>query len=349
MCSLIEIGIHTDGKVMLDMDKSSNPHIAISGRSGAGKSVAGQKIIRNIAVNGASPIIVFDMHRLFSDENIFPEYRNDIKEKSHDIKADSAGISIPLFSPLMYTDGKAEDMLDVITSITNVLSSAIRLGARQREYLFEAVDFVAEEKLYEKYGITALDRALNMVNDEKAAAIQDKLRYIFKKNIFHNGPNFIEDHKINILRLSKFSEPTQALIVEIILAYIWRLANTGVFRENGLCLFLDECQNLNWGKTGIISTILSEGRKLGLQLVLITQALGGSSKADLTRCLLQAGNQLFFSPPENEIAMVGRLIGEKRQAYWQMRLKTLKVGECVVNGSLIINEAAYNGALKIKI
>lgn len=346
---MIEVGGHADGTVALDMEKASNPHITISGKTGSGKSVAGQKLIRNMALSGMCSIVVFDVHRLFSAENIFPQFRDDIKKATNEIDAYSRGITLPLFSPLKHLDGKAEDCLDVITSITGVLSDAMRLGGRQKDCLYEAVEFVAEKNSYAEYGIAALDKALDIVNDDKAAVIQDRLRYILKKNTFRDGPICIKEKKINLFRLSEFSESTQSLIVEIVLTYIWRLANTGAFVENGLCLFLDECQNLNWAKTGIISTILSEGRKLGLQLILITQSLGGNSRAEIRRCLLQAGTQLYFSPPEDESVLVAKLIGAKRSLYWQMRLKTLAVGECVVNGSLLVNQVPYSGALKIKI
>lgn len=349
MIDTIEIGRHTEGTVALNMRESNNFHIAITGRSGAGKSVVGQKIIRNIAASGTVPIIAFDMHHLLSDKHIFPDYRDDIKAMSNDMDAYASGIPIPLFTPLTYPDGSTEELLDITMSIADVLSNAVKLGSRQRECLFKAVDYVAERNLYAEQGIAALEQALKLFHDERSAAIQDKLRYVLRKNLFRDGENFIEDKKINILRLSKFPEPVQLLVVEIVLMYIWRLANTEAFMENGLCLFLDECQNLNWGTTGIIRTILAEGRKLGLQLILITQTLGGNSKSDMTRCLLQAGNQLYFSPPENEVLQVARLLGLNRNDRWQERLRTLGVGRCVVNGSLTVNNAAYHRALEIQI
>lgn len=345
----IEIGAHKDGGVSLDMKKASNRHIAIFGRSGSGKSVAGQKIIRNIIANEGCPIVVFDMHQLFDENNIFPDYRSDIREKSHAIDVYSDGISIPLFDPLKYTDGEVEDRLDVTSAIVGVLSSALKLGSRQNACLYEAIDFISESNLYAQYGITALEKALSMVDDGKAVAVEEKLRYVLKRNVFRDGGIFLEDKKINILRISKFPETVQSLIVEIVLHYIWRLANTGKFLETGVCLFLDECQNLNWGKTGIISEIFSEGRKFGIQLIFITQTLGASSKSDRTRSLLQAGHQLYFSPAENENAIIAKMIGGERHIHWQMRLKSLGIGECIANGALLVNGVPYAGAVKIKI
>lgn len=349
MTDQLPIGINKDGKVLIDMERSPNCHIALMGRSGSGKSVAGQKIIKNIIADGTSPIIVFDVHRLFSNENIFPKFRQEIIEESNEINVYTTGIKLPLFTPLKHSDGNMDDLFEVATYISDIFSSAMKLGYRQRECLFEAVEFVAGTSGYEKCGIAALGKALNMVDDEKAGVVHDRLAYLFRRNIFRDGDIFIENKKINILRLSNFAESAQAMIVEIVLAYLWRLANAGAFLENGLCLFLDECQNLNWGKNGIISKIMSEGRKLRVQLIFITQSVGLNGKNDMTRCLLQTGNQLYFSPPENEISTVAKLISVKRQNFWQMQLKSLEVGECVVNGPVTVNGVSHSGALKIKI
>lgn len=349
MTERVEIGVHRAGKIALDYDKAGNRHIAIFGRTGSGKSVAGQKILRNIAADEIRPIVVFDMHRFFAPENLYSEVRDDIFAMTQEVTAYSDGISLPLFTPLKYLNGRQEDTLDVLTHLVETFSQVARLGCRQRECLYQALEFVAESGTYPKEGICAIDNALKMLDDEKAAIIQERLGYLFRRNIFRDGEIFIKPRSINVLRLSDFPDTVQSLITEILLAYLWRLANTGAFLEHGLCLYLDECQNLNWGKTGTLSTLLAEGRKFGLQLIFITQTLGGSSKAGMVNAMLQAGTQLYFSPPENEVSAVARMLGEKRRLYWQMQLKSLDVGECVVNGSYLLNEVPYTGALKIKI
>lgn len=349
MTDKLSIGIHKDGGVAIDLARSPNCHIAIMGRSGAGKSVGGQKIIKNIVADETCPVIVFDVHRLFGAENIFPEFKEEIAKKSTEINVYASGIRLPLFTSLKYNDESIEDLFEVASSISDIFSRVLKLGYRQRECLFDAVEFVAETNGYEKQGIAALGKALDMADDERSGVIHDRMAYLFRKNIFRDGNIFIEDKKINVIRLSNLVESAQVMVVEVVLAYLWRLANAGAFLENGICLFLDECQNLDWGKNGIISKIMSEGRKLRMQLILITQSVGLNGKNDMTRCLLQSGNQLYFSPPENEISTIAKLISAKRQNFWQMQLKSLEVGECVVNGPTIINNVPHSGALKIKI
>ncbi len=348
MGKFIKIGGSKNGDVSFDMARSGNRHIAICGKSGSGKSVAGQKIIKSIIESGGTAV-VFDMHWLFDPDHIFVPIRADIEKMMNETDAFSSGISFPLFTPLRYADGTMEDELDVVTSITDILTGSMKLKCRQKEDLFRALQYVAEENVYGNQGIAALNEALYMVDSEVAANVQDKMRYILNKNVLRDGTGFIEENRINVLRLSKFTETTQALIAEILLTYIWRLANTGIFLKEGLYLFCDECQNLNLGRSGIIDTILAEGRKLGLHLILITQSLGGSCRTRVAQCLLQTGQQLYFMPSEGEASIIAKMIHAARYKDWQMVLKTLKVGECVAVGSLSVDETAYNRPLKINI
>lgn len=344
----IKIGYCSEGDVAFDMQRSVNQHISICGKSGSGKSVAGQKIIKNIVEEGGT-VIVFDMHWLFDECHLLPSIIEDIKKMTHEIEAYSSGISCPLFTPLKYTDETQEDELDVVTSIADILTRSMKLKCRQKEDLFRALQYVVENSLYREKGIAALNDALYLVDSEVAANIQDKMRYILNKNVFHDGESFIRNNSLNVIRLSKFTEATQTLISEILLTYIWRLANTGLFLEKGLYLFCDECQNLNLGKSGIIDMILSEGRKLGLHLILITPSLGGGRKSQIAQCLLRAGQQMYFMPNEGEISEVAKLIGIARYKDWQMTLKTLKIGECVAIGPLAIDENPFNRPFKVKV
>lgn len=337
----------TDG-VSFDMARSGNRHIAICGKSGAGKSVAGQKIITDV-IKGGGTVVTFDMHWLFDNNNIFQPLKPEIDSMMHEIDADLSGIQFPLLTPMEYVDGTREESLNVVASVTDLLSRSLKLKCRQRDELFRAMNYIAEEHIYSMRGISALDDALYMLESEVAANIQGKIRTILNKNVFRDGPCFIDEGKLNVIRLSKFSESDQALIANIVLSYIWRLANTGAFLENGLYLFCDECQNLDLGQNGIINTILAEGRKLGIHLILITQSLGGSCRSRVAQCLLQTGHQLYFMPAEGEAVTVARLISAAMYRDWQLVLKTLKIGECVAVGSMSVNEVAYNRPIKINI
>lgn len=346
MKKYLKIGRYQDQNVAVDLERSTNQHIALVGKSGAGKSVAGQKIIKNL-IDAGGTVIVFDMHALFAPENIFPEIAESLRASTCDLDAYSGGIGIKLFSPLTYPNGQEEDDSDIATAVAGIFSGALNLKCRQKEELYRAVKFMVDRKLYAEQGIAAMEDALTLINSEVAANVQDKLRKIICHNVFRDADSLITPNKVNVVRLTMYDFSTQVLIAEILLNYLWRVANCGIFRETGLFIFCDECQNLNFGKSGVLRAMLSEGRKLGLNLILITQSIGGGTRSGIAQSLLQTGVQLYFEPSGCEAVDIAKLVGGARYRDWQIILKTLSVGECVAVGALTINDSPICRPLRI--
>lgn len=343
----IRIGQCESGEITFKVAESMNRHIAIFGKSGSGKSVAGQKIIKSI-VQGGGTVVAFDMHWLLDTENILPSIREEFLRMVHEIDVYKDGISCPLFLPFIFADGTVESSMDAVNAVSDVLSAAMNLKCRQRAELLRALRYVADEKIYAEVGIAALEEGLYLADSEIAANVHEKLRQILDYNVFHDGLGFIEDNHLNVIRLSKFAGATQTLITEILLSYIWRLANTGIFVEQGLYLFIDECQNIDFGKNSMTTTIMAEGRKFGVHLILITQSVN-AGKGQMAHCMLQAGQQLFFAPASSDVMAIAKFIGGARFRDWQMILNTLKIGECVATGALAINQIPLKRPIKLRI
>ena len=140
-----------------------------------------------------------------------------------------------------------------------------------------AISHVVEEGAYGKEGFRAIDQALVRINTSVAEAVREKIYSLTIHNVFHSGDFFIQEGKINIIRLSKFDLGTQETVAEMILSYIWRLAVVNYFRRKEIFLFVDEFQNLPSGKRSSLAQILSEGRKFGVNLILATQQLPRSN------------------------------------------------------------------------
>ena len=341
----INIGISEGKTASISTDEAVNCHISITGVSGSGKSVAGQMIVKNIAEQGGT-VVVFDMHRLFAQENILPALQEEIIAFSNDIAVFDDGLRLPLFTPLQFIDGSTEDEEDAVVAVATTLARPLRLGCQQRADLLRALSFVSREGLYEVQGIRALEDGLELVSSEVAQNVKDKLRYILKRNVFRHGEPFIEEGAINILRLSSFDLNTQALIAELVLSHLWREAQTGVFLRKPLWLFLDEVQNLPFGTgKGIVDQILAEGRKFGLNLILITPRADKKALAALS----QAGTQLYFAPAAEEAKAVARALkpGMEKDLLWQLR--SLKRGECFVSGALEVNGNQIRRPLRVRI
>ena len=84
-------------------------------------------------------------------------------------------------------------------------------------------------------------------------------------------------------------------------------------------------------------TILREGRKFGISLLLATQMLSVFDNA--TRAVInQAATRLYFRPEANDIKNVAKEIDPENMQRWMNVLKTLKRGEAVTVGEFDISD-----------
>ncbi|WP_343377310.1 hypothetical protein, partial [Ligaoa zhengdingensis] len=83
--------------------------------------------------------------------------------------------------------------------------------------------------------------------------------------------------------------------------------------------------------------ILTEGRKFGLSGWYATQFMKPQLSDDEIQRLQQAGQKLYFCPPDDGVTMVAKNIDINAQGAkeWAERLKKLKKGECVTCGSMV--------------
>lgn len=342
----IVLGKTARGEVYLNASGQYNGHIAIFGVSGSGKSVAGQKIMVELCASGAT-VLTFDLHQTFADEHIFPTLMKRIKGFSCDIDPYTAGIKLPLFTPVKLENGECEDQIDVISSVTSIFANALGLRCRQKSELYRAMEGLANSGRYRSYGIAGLEDMLSMLDGDTAGTIRDKLRYILAKNVFQDGTDWLYEKKLNILRISRFDIESQALIAEVLLSFVWRLGNAGKFRTKPIFILVDECQVLQMGKNSLIHTIISEGRKMGINLILITQSLAACGAS--AKNLLQAGLKLYFKPREDETIAIAKAISGTRYRDFLIQLRSLQVGECIAAGALCLNGMPIDRPLRLKI
>ena len=337
------LGVSDGFEIGVDLSKSVNGHVLITGVSGAGKSCAGQLLIRNLAETG-NTVIVLDQHRLFSPENVWKPLQNDIFVLSKEVDALNKGIPLPLFSSMELIGGSRETNEDIAYALTGIFRQALRLGDKQASDLRRGIAYMIQEGMYPTCGIAGLKEALQFIDSTSVIRVEDKLRPILNRNVFVDG-YFIKSGQINIVRLSDFDIDTQGVISEILISYLWRKAQAGAFISTPVWVYCDECQNLNLGITGVLPKILSEGRKLGLNLILITQRIEEPKFNSFT----QAGTQLYFKPALSDANKIAKRLSSSRYADTAMALQTLHVGECIASGALMKGDIDIKRPLKIRI
>lgn len=348
---MLKIGNANGVNVFLNEAEGMNRHIIIFGKSGSGKSVAQQILCKRI-LEGGGTVLALDLHNTLGEKNIFPPFRETLGLTLHEIDAYAEGIPVDLFKPAVYEDGDVERDEDAAAAVCDVISKTVSFGSRQKTALQRAAEYVQEEKIYEKKGLTALEDGLRLQKTEVAETVNSKLAFLLKRKTFVCGTDkeLIQEEKFNVVRLSKFPDDLQALLAELLLAYIWRRVLSGEISD--LYIVIDEFQNLSIKKQAALEKLLVEGRKYGIGLILATQALGINFSNSQQRLLLQSGVQLYFKPAENEIRDVAKILGGTEIAAYTMLLARLDIGECVALGPIQLGEAGTlvsSSPTKIKI
>ncbi len=342
----IELGKHKNRGVVFDTCHSVNNHILLLGKSGSGKSVQAQKIILELS-RQKKTVVIFDLNSVIATEHIFPIYRTEFIDNIHEIDAYDSGIHCELFQPVTFSDGTKEKLVDTVGALVDVLSCAGKLGIRQRAVLRMAIAAVLEEGKYETDGFQSVDEALAEIDTSYAEAVREKLYQLTAHNVFRSGKFFIENGKINVVRLSKFDMDTQKFIAEVLLSYMWRMATVSSFRQDGLFVFLDECHNFMTGEKCTVNKILSEGRKFSLNLILATQGLWYKAQSVTQQKLMQCGLVLFFRPDMSQLYAQAKLISAEDVKDWVMVLQKLSIGEFVALGSLTLDGIPVEKPLKV--
>lgn len=343
---MLNIGMYKDKIVTTNDENLSNHHICVLGASGSGKTVQCQRLICSAVEQGAS-VIALDMHGVLADDQIFWKYKPTFDKYANNIDAHYGGIACDIFSPVTYTDGTKENIIDVIGAMTDMVADTIGAGSAQRSELRQAFQHVFDSGEYEKTGFRAVDAALQYAGNKTADILREKLYYLTAHNVFISGKDFYQKGKINIFRLSHFNLKTQQLIAEMILSYIWRLANAEQFTRQEIYVFVDECQNLPSAKNNALAQMLSEGRKFGVNLILATQMILQGTTSAVQQSITQCGLILYFRPAANRVNATARMIDPARERDWCSLLKTLGIGEFVADGSFMIGGKVRNDPLKI--
>lgn len=359
------LGYHNRIPVYTNPDELLNAHVACFGSSGSGKTVKLQGLACEVAAQGGT-VLAISSHGCLSDDQIYPAYAAPFARYQHVIRACSEGIPLPLFDPIRYPDGKTESPVVCSEAVTDILGRALHLGVAQRTALRSAVSDMLESGRYQQEGIRALGSALqspgddnlrNLLSGRQTSRISSRQRVmqqelcermgpLFDRNVFLHGDGLIQPGKINTVLLDRFDLDTQSVLTEILLSCLWRMAVADCFKEQGLYLLLDEFQNLRSDRSSPLALILSEGRKMGLNLILATQKLLPNRSAVQQR-ISQSGLVLYFRPPAHQMLQTARLIEPDNGKRWCSTLNRLKAGQFVACGSLLVGSRLVNYPLVI--
>ena len=233
----------------------------------------------------------------------------------------------------------------VATRVANVFTSVYDFGGQQKSALYKAI----KNGLSHHNGnmsFSYLEDELNNVSQKQAETVLSKIQPFLDLEPFAEDEAFdwgsIRDSggMVYVMQLDGFDRPTQLLRTELLLWDIWNYCVKNGNEEHPFVIVMDEAQNLSHGEGSPSEKFLTEGRKFGISGWYATQFMKPQLTDDEIQRLQQAGQKLYFCPPDDGVLTVAKSIDVEAQGAkeWAPRLKALKKGECVTCGNMVRNE-----------
>lgn len=314
------------GRIVKVSEGAMNKSILILGTSGSGKTWAAKQIERDLAKEGAA-VVVINMNHTHDELEEKDVSRIMVKEE---------GFPWPLLDP---EELHSEEEYDRIQQIIDVFDSVEKLGGRQRRLLKAAVRQAGVDSHGAPIDFSALGQAVEELGtadaktEEACEMVLDKFAGIFRLRTRLASVPVPENGKISVVDLGGYDSRTQKLLAKFTLAALWKKVRCEKTKtDSSVYVVLDEFQTLPFQSGDVLEEILREGRKYGLNLILITQTLA-SFKPDCIPILQLAAVRLYFPLADKECRSIAKTLG-KREA--ESLLRGLSQGEALATGEFDI-------------
>ena len=324
----------------------NNRHLLINGNSGCGKTYCIQALLMEMVRAGVSGV-VFDYTSGFTPDKLDPVFVNELGDRIQQRVVYVHKIPVNPFAKQTVRVGGIEvpeaDTV-VATRVANVFTSVYGFGGQQKSALYKAI----KNGLKHHNGTMSfsyLEDELNDVSQKQAETVLSKIQPFLDLEPFAEDEEFdwgeIRDSggMVYVMQLDGFDRPTQLLLTELLLWDIWNYCVKNGNEEHPFVIVMDEAQNLSHGEGSPSEKFLTEGRKFGISGWYATQFMKPQLTDDEIQRLQQAGQKLYFCPPDDGVLTVARSIDIDAQGAreWAPRLKALKKGECVTCGNMVRN------------
>lgn len=324
----------TINKEIVESGTDVNGHVVAIGVSGTGKSSALFSMILQRAREGKRSVVI-NWHNSAALSSM-PPCLAEIYVKNRIVLDAANGIPVPLFETFCNEYGVEEPPEMLVSRVCSVLGMAVKLPPTQYNVLHSAVEDLVQNQQYKPgcgtyaaLGIQAVKEKMEKVRGAASRAALAKLRDLFDLNLLVDGKLEFKKPILEI-DMNRLERRVQKILLNMLLEFLFLKAGQGVFKEDGIAVFIDEAHNLDYGKDDVIRNMLYESRKLGVELYLATPELPGHR--DGISSILQAGTRLYFRQEDTKVRDVAKLIQYSRMEHWQIKLSELDRGEFVACG-----------------
>ena len=325
----------------------NNRHLLINGNSGCGKTYCIQALLMEAAQQGVSSV-VFDYTGGFTLGKLDSTFKQNLDSKI--VQRIVKNSKIPV-NPFVKNDIQIdedtfvpEEDADVANKISEIFRNVYDLGDQQKSAVYTAV-----RNGLQKYGdnmsFPHMVEELDELGSTYARSVISKIQAFTDFNPFITDEEFnwsdIRDSEgtVYIFQLAGYGRDIQVLLTELLLWDIWNFCVKNGDESKPFILVMDEAQNLSHSEKSPSAKILTEGRKFGVSGWYATQFMKPQLSDDEIQRLQQAGQKLYFCPPDDGVMTIAKNIDITPQGSkdWADQLKRLKKGECVTCGNMLRN------------
>ena len=325
-------------------DSSPNSSVCITGISGSGKTVRMQKIELDCVKRGKT-VLILDTNNTHSEEQIFSSFKQEYVSFVNRIDAVRDGLNISFLIPLFDPSGVPESPFAVINSAVNALTSGQNMGPKQIGILRAAILAAIQNRSRFETEVEAITYFL--LQHKEGNAVYQRLWTVLNCGVLRSSCKKIEPKKINILDFTALDQITKRMMTEIVPSAIWRMVSLSKTQNfNGMILALDEFQSFSWKPDAVMRSVLREGRKFNLQVIMATQTLSAFPR-DVVAILEQAATHLVFRPGANDLYKTAKRLSLHNYQQWLEELKKLRIGESLAVGNLVIDGCEVNRPIRL--
>jgi DNA helicase HerA-like ATPase len=280
-------------------------HMAILAMTGGGKTVAARRILREL-LDIRYPLVILDPHGdylgFWEKRDLFAKNNIRIKLFFPDIKINSRNRDVVSYLVAQMTQGFTDPQREVFSQA----SEHVRIGEDEEigvnVYLDRLMSELDNQNARNAGTIPAVRRGLRMVRAKMDAmrAANENLRKRLREYPFESMPDprtspekYVQPGQASIIYLGGYDHLTQSTIVSLILQ---NLFDERASMKNNIPPFLtvvEEAHNFipskGEGQTDtpsveIIRRVITEGRKFGVGLLLVSQRPSRLDETTLSQC-----------------------------------------------------------------
>lgn len=327
---------------LIQICTDDNAHLLVTGQTRQGKTYAICRRLEELYEKGVSTLVV-DYSGSYTEEEL----------AKHHFKFSDKVVRVDVCNDGLLWDLRIKDSSQVAV-ITDLFMENLRISSYfQRDLLKKAV----EKQLNDQKHITIpglisqlKSDVIRKSADETKKGNRDNLDRLLTRlapleslDTFSINLKEVTEKKksLLIIDVNRYPDYQREFLTKMILGMLWKEVFLHDYERRFDCLVLDEIQFLSIQKGSALESMLREGGKRNISVIMSTQYVSHYSVKEIN-VLEQAANYLIFHPNQHDEEqmlkyIVQNVYDKEALLFWEQQLKSLARGEAIYRGWFKVN------------